>query len=337
MKSRKFTNEEELAIIADYQNGMSKDDLIKKWEMSESLFQKIRERHDVPKRLTLLQRKVKECRLKGMVASEIVDALGIESKQIYSICKSIGYPFTDEEKIKSKGLGRKKASESERNSLDSLKQRCEKIGVEYLGGYTNSDGEVTIRLKCGHVVTRRWNTIRKISRGHQKGIECLFCSEQNKQKQKEKRIAEAELKRIERKNKKEIDFWKRPMIQRSFYFCEECGSLMYQDNKYCSEKCRKAVNNRRKKDRRLRKISGLPNIDLKKLYARDNGVCWLCGGMCDYEDYTRDEKGSFIVGKNYPSIDHVYPLSKGGKHTWDNVRLAHFYCNSLKSAKVVSV
>jgi 5-methylcytosine-specific restriction endonuclease McrA len=30
------------------------------------------------------------------------------------------------------------------------------------------------------------------------------------------------------------------------------------------------------------------------------------------------------------SIDHVQPLSRGGSHTTDNVRLAHLRCNVAK-------
>ena len=41
----------------------------------------------------------------------------------------------------------------------------------------------------------------------------------------------------------------------------------------------------------------------------------------------------FIVGKNYPSIDHIVPLSWGGLHSWANVQLAHHGCNTAKGAK----
>lgn len=76
------------------------------------------------------------------------------------------------------------------------------------------------------------------------------------------------------------------------------------------------------------------NITLKRLYERDNGICYLCGKPCNYEDYTRSDKGAFIAGKLYPSIDHVKPLSHGGTHTWDNIRLAHMICNSQKSDRI---
>lgn len=79
------------------------------------------------------------------------------------------------------------------------------------------------------------------------------------------------------------------------------------------------------------------DITLKKLYQRDNGICYLCGKPCDYEDYKRSDKGAFIAGKLYPSIDHVKPLSHGGTHTWDNIRLAHMICNSHKRDKVPAV
>ena len=76
------------------------------------------------------------------------------------------------------------------------------------------------------------------------------------------------------------------------------------------------------------------DITLEKLYNRDGGICSLCGGQCDYNDYIF--KGiAFIAGNHYPSIDHIKPLSKGGSHTWDNVQLAHKQCNSIKSDKTL--
>ena len=74
------------------------------------------------------------------------------------------------------------------------------------------------------------------------------------------------------------------------------------------------------------------DITVKALYERDKGICHLCGKPCDYNDIDRERNA---IGKNYPSIDHVYPLIRGGMHSWDNVRLAHVGCNASKRDKVI--
>ena len=72
------------------------------------------------------------------------------------------------------------------------------------------------------------------------------------------------------------------------------------------------------------------NITLPRLFKRDKGVCHICKGKCDYNDY--EIKGNVFYAKdNYPSRDHVIPLPKGGTHTWDNVKLAHMRCNTVKN------
>lgn len=71
------------------------------------------------------------------------------------------------------------------------------------------------------------------------------------------------------------------------------------------------------------------DITLEKLFERDKGICHICQRQCSFEDYTT-RNGRFAAGKLYPTIDHVIPRSKGGVHSWDNVKLAHHYCNSIK-------
>ena len=70
-----------------------------------------------------------------------------------------------------------------------------------------------------------------------------------------------------------------------------------------------------------------------KQQKRFRGVCAICGEPCDYCDH-EERDGFFIAGDNYPSVDHIVPLAKGGLHSWDNVQLAHFKCNTLKGARV---
>lgn len=67
-------------------------------------------------------------------------------------------------------------------------------------------------------------------------------------------------------------------------------------------------------------------ISLEKLFDRDGGICWLCGKACDIE---ADPNSN-----NYPSIDHVVPISLGGKDEWQNIKLAHRICNSLRGNAV---
>ena len=56
-------------------------------------------------------------------------------------------------------------------------------------------------------------------------------------------------------------------------------------------------------------------VYLDEIYLRDNKICSLC---------------SLPVERVDASIDHVIPLSKGGLHSPDNVKLAHRKCNSKK-------
>lgn len=147
-----------------------------------------------------------------------------------------------------------------------------------------------------------------------------------------KREAEqnAEIKRIE-KEKYKIEH----TVERE---CKICNSLFYCLDKEtrctCSPECSfkyKKIKDRIRKDKRLNKNNIIDtDITLDKLYKRDNGICYICGCVCDKSDYVMRDNIK-ICGKSYPSIDHVLPLARGGKHQWENVRLAHLGCNIDKS------
>lgn len=68
------------------------------------------------------------------------------------------------------------------------------------------------------------------------------------------------------------------------------------------------------------------SISLKELLKKYNGICQICGKPVDVE--SKNEKGH-VLG-DYPSLDHIIPLSKGGDHVWSNVQLAHVRCNAKK-------
>jgi hypothetical protein len=62
-------------------------------------------------------------------------------------------------------------------------------------------------------------------------------------------------------------------------------------------------------------------INKLKVYDRDEWKCYLCGIDVVRVNY-------FVP--NLATLDHVKPMSKGGSHTYDNVRCCCVMCNSAK-------
>lgn len=122
--------------------------------------------------------------------------------------------------------------------------------------------------------------------------------------------------------------------------CINCGVVFNSQYnvRACSQECSNKYMNRLKEYKRRKRLLGNGRIDkditLDKLIKRDKNVCYLCGLECNKKDFHLDGSGYFITGKGYPSVEHIKPVSKGGEHTWDNVKLAHHYCNLLKSNKI---
>ena len=128
--------------------------------------------------------------------------------------------------------------------------------------------------------------------------------------------------------------------------CCVCGAVIDKYLKKC-DACKErhrlvmlpAKRSRRNASNRLRETRAKANgkidwtVNLQDLIERDGGVCALCGEPVDANDYIMDGE-TFIAGNNYPSVDHIIPLSRGGCHTWNNVQLAHRVCNSRKGNAV---
>lgn len=72
-------------------------------------------------------------------------------------------------------------------------------------------------------------------------------------------------------------------------------------------------------------------ISRKQLYLRDKGICYLCNRM------TILETGLKKRHKRLATIDHIIPVSRGGTHTWGNVRNCCWQCNSRKGNKELIV
>lgn len=115
--------------------------------------------------------------------------------------------------------------------------------------------------------------------------------------------------------------------------CKVCGNEFRTLNPKqvtCSKECGKKLKYARKQHRIPKAQLIDKDITLEALYRRDAGVCYLCGKLCDWDD-----KHDNVVGANYPSIDHIIPIARGGLHSWGNVRLAHHLCNSVKGIDLI--
>lgn len=74
---------------------------------------------------------------------------------------------------------------------------------------------------------------------------------------------------------------------------------------------------------RARKLAAfVEDVGRVEVLERDGWVCHICGEPIDKE--------LTFPHRLYGTLDHVIPLNKGGLHCLDNVKAAHWICNSLK-------
>jgi hypothetical protein len=206
-------------------------------------------------------------------------------------------------------------------------------GFSYAGNYTGADGRVDLKCdKCGTIINRSMISVRHSN------IRCNECYNTEIEEQKRKTENRRAYERNKRQTKADSNKFNR-VSQIQFNVCPICETVFYTTYShqiYCSKECyKKSYLSTQGSDDRLNKSNIKDRgITLKKLYERDEGICQICGKKCDWLDYYYNDNGIFIAGNNYPSKDHIIPLSKGGLHAWDNVRLTHKHCNELRGAKV---
>ncbi len=113
---------------------------------------------------------------------------------------------------------------------------------------------------------------------------------------------------------------RRVWIAGSCLECEQNFITEHHHASYCSAQCRTRAGRRLDKYRRSKRIKSGERqaIGLTSLAKRDGWMCHICHRR---------------VSRKTWSMDHLIPLSEGGSHTWANVALAHFLCNSLRGAR----
>jgi len=104
----------------------------------------------------------------------------------------------------------------------------------------------------------------------------------------------------------------------------------YDNNKTCSDQCKKELKRRNKRaaravrKARMRACGDAASFDPYKVFNRDDWKCQACG--CDTPHWLRG-----TLDDNAPELDHIVPLSRGGEHSLDNTQCLCRVCNILKS------
>ncbi len=285
-----------------------------------------------------------------------------ETADLFGFSKADINNFAKQRKISNGRDFRKASVEDQRKRAGKkLATRLLGFGFELVSDYGGIKSHVTVRcVNCGMEYERSVCHLKDVD----KAPICIECQKRETQRKHEE---QAEAKRL---TDEIFKLWNPPKPSKNAYaeqherfllrsgVCEICGKpytvreyvescalKKAQDNGVCSRECRdekkrrkcRAMHKGRKDTHRHRaKKYGCeydPGVTLKKLVARDGLECKICGQMCDWDDHS----WSKYSGPLYPSIDHIVPMSKGGGHIWENVRVTHIICNSEKGDRIEEV
>jgi 5-methylcytosine-specific restriction endonuclease McrA len=116
------------------------------------------------------------------------------------------------------------------------------------------------------------------------------------------------------------------VVPKGKHLCVDCLALLACERRrvYRSTPNGRAGHWQHKQMQRARRAGvACERVDPRVVYARDDWTCHVCGEPIDMDAPARTPRSA--------TIDHVVPLSKGGAHSMENVRPAHFLCNCIKS------
>lgn len=276
----------------------------------------------------------KSLRDQGKTYQEIADILGVKREGVKNYCEQHNLSYSKEEYRMSRV---RNATIHDAKSWDlKVKARYGEDFQLVSIGDTNEDGEKTLTIRCSKCRTEK--TISSITLRVKSMSSCEVCTRKTQQVQKQLEKQAEKLKKEKKQTKKKVN-----VKQIELKFCE-CGNIIPARKHLCRECAEKRKHEQQKaqwtlsevkRRSRLQKVKHDNDLTLEKLYERDNGVCHLCGGLCDWNDF-HIINGQKQADNRYPSIDHLIVVSKGGTHTWDNVKLAHRICNTKRGAKPIS-
>ena len=113
-------------------------------------------------------------------------------------------------------------------------------------------------------------------------------------------------------------------------YCKQCGcnftQISFRHKAFCSDHC---IKRHERRQRRYLKRAGHELIDSfsrNDVFDRDKWRCKQCRQKVVLPAGNNDA--------NEATVDHIMPVSKGGKHAWGNVQCLCRRCNTLKNDSV---
>ena len=323
-----MVNYSDAEIIEAYKTLGTQTAVSKTFGISQSYVHKVMKRNslkaDGNQRVARYNQKVSDDELieacKTMSSGEIQRKYDIRQCSLYERCKKLGIKPIKKKQEYNHGLEKCRHKKDLWKGIwhyhePHAKKFADRDSVRYL----ESKG-TTARIECeicGHIY--EVDTSRKY-----RNWDCKEC-----QKRRDEDQLLKESRRMLIDSLKKVARYKEPRE------CACCGSIFYALNDrriYCSDKCKRIQmtrNNPKSQSYRgrCRRYGSYydPSVKRDAVIKRDKGVCRICGKRCNPND-----KRWGTSGPDYPTVDHIRPLSKGGTHTWDNVQCACGMCNSEK-------
>lgn len=156
---------------------------------------------------------------------------------------------------------------------------------------------------------------------------CKNCGKEYRAKTRRSMFCSEECRREADKERKRIRYG----AVKEERVCPECGRTFETKRKtssFCSRACSIKFAEKRKENRDALEKTTKEKISLKELFLREKGICYLCGGKCDFEDV--DLKGGFLMaGDTFPAIDYI--AASDGKT--QSAKLTHYCCQKQKEEK----
>ena len=200
----------------------------------------------------------------GHTTKEVAEHFGISLSNAQTACKGIA-----------KQPSYKKTEGEKRDYVERLLP----FGFSYDSGYIDCDHHVNIRCNiCNDVFDASMITIRQGKR-----VRCRNCERLAKEADREAKRKRLDEERQQKQSAKELELF----LSTYQVECEVCGKIFVTRRKHqicCSPECSRKRSNSLSSTRKDKRIAENKRIDkgitARRLYNRDGGTCWICGGLC---------------------------------------------------------